>query len=228
MDSTGSRRFWAVECGGVANKDAYNVQELIDNRDQIWAEAVALYQSKEQWWLTEDEQQQSSEVNSKFDCVSIHEELIENWLCNNQGRTFTFEELSDEIYMETYEMADGTLGKRSKVIKLPTGGKWHKTILTSLGCLQLNNGNTARYKGRVGRFWVAPIENIPEIISVSQENYEVEFNADSTVKRVRKFGQEWVLLEDMSQEVREDWMKRYPKHETKIRNFPDKQERMFR
>jgi len=228
QDDTGSRRFWAVECNGEEHKEAYDEKDLVAIRDQIWAEAVHYYKQGEQWWLTYEEQVQSAETNSKFDSVSIHEELIETWLLENQGRTFSFEDLMDEVYMEAYTLSDGTVAKRNKAIKPPNNNKWHKTILVSLGCLQLNDGKSARHNGKIGRWWVAPTVDVAEIVSVSNENYELEFNDDNTVKRVRKFGQEWIPFESMSEQVQADWMKRYPKRDTKIRNFPDKQERMFR
>jgi len=43
-DSTGSRRFWPVACGAV---DVASIQR---DRDQLWAEAVAAYQSAEEPW----------------------------------------------------------------------------------------------------------------------------------------------------------------------------------
>jgi predicted P-loop ATPase len=46
-DETGARRFWPVKCGRL------NIPLLTEIRDQLWAEALALYLSDEAWWLTE-------------------------------------------------------------------------------------------------------------------------------------------------------------------------------
>jgi predicted P-loop ATPase len=46
-DETGARRFWPVRCGRL------NVDLLQDIREQLWAEALALYLSGEPWWLTD-------------------------------------------------------------------------------------------------------------------------------------------------------------------------------
>lgn len=46
-DETGARRFWPVRCGRL------NIDLLADIRDQLWAEALALYLSDEPWWLTD-------------------------------------------------------------------------------------------------------------------------------------------------------------------------------
>ncbi|HYI02841.1 MAG TPA: VapE domain-containing protein [Hyalangium sp.] len=49
-DETGSRRFWIV-----SGCTCIDVEKARQWRDQLWAEAVALYHAKEQWWLTPDE-----------------------------------------------------------------------------------------------------------------------------------------------------------------------------
>tara|TARA_R110000824_G_scaffold62094_4_gene164637 strand:+ start:1724 stop:2965 length:1242 start_codon:yes stop_codon:yes gene_type:complete len=45
-DSTGNRRFWPVHCGEI------KVDLLEEDVDQLWAEAVALYQTEKRWHLT--------------------------------------------------------------------------------------------------------------------------------------------------------------------------------
>jgi putative DNA primase/helicase len=51
-DPTGGRRFWPVECA-----DTINLDGLAGAREQLFAEALALYQAGERFWPTPEEQQ---------------------------------------------------------------------------------------------------------------------------------------------------------------------------
>jgi hypothetical protein len=62
-DPTGSRRYWVVQC--AYGKEA-NLEWLRDNRDQLLAEAVHLYRSGEQWWLTRDEDKRRALENDQY------------------------------------------------------------------------------------------------------------------------------------------------------------------
>lgn len=46
-DPTGGRRFWPVTVGDI------DLDRLKEDRDQLWAEAVAKFDAGETWWLTE-------------------------------------------------------------------------------------------------------------------------------------------------------------------------------
>jgi predicted P-loop ATPase len=46
-DETGGRRFWPLRCGNL------NLGQLRADKDQLWAEAVALFNAGCPWWLTD-------------------------------------------------------------------------------------------------------------------------------------------------------------------------------
>src|SRR5262249_5279943 len=48
-DETGGRRFWPIKCGAI------DLAAIKFDRDQLWAEAVALFDAGLPWWLTDKE-----------------------------------------------------------------------------------------------------------------------------------------------------------------------------
>ena len=64
IDRTGNRRFWPVNCGTI------DVAKLLADRDQIWAEAVARFDSGEKWWLPDEklarEEQRTRELREPW------------------------------------------------------------------------------------------------------------------------------------------------------------------
>ena len=52
-DETGSRRFWPIT---IPREARINLPLLREQRDQLWAEAVALYRSGAPWWFSREEE----------------------------------------------------------------------------------------------------------------------------------------------------------------------------
>ncbi len=74
-DPTGSRRFWPVRCG-VIDLDA-----LVRDRNQLWAEALVRFRSCAPWWLETPELQAlaTAEQDARFEIDAWTEKLNE-WL----------------------------------------------------------------------------------------------------------------------------------------------------
>jgi predicted P-loop ATPase len=60
-DPTGERRYWVIP---VSKK--IPIQMLEEERDRIWAGAVAAYKSGEQWWLTPEEDELLAQANKNW------------------------------------------------------------------------------------------------------------------------------------------------------------------
>lgn len=85
FDETGMRRFLPIYCTDI------NVQYAIDNRDQLWAEALYRYQQGETWWDIPDA---DKEQDARYD-YDAWEELVMAWIEKNEpyalpGQGFTF------------------------------------------------------------------------------------------------------------------------------------------
>jgi len=77
-DPTGARRFWPVTCRGMIDCDGLKAA-----RDQLWAEAVHLYEAGARWWLETPELEAlaTAEQDARF-VVDAWEEPIREWIGN--------------------------------------------------------------------------------------------------------------------------------------------------
>jgi len=78
-DETGARRNWGIKVGRI------DLDMFASVRDQLLAEAVARYESGEQWWLLpEEEPEQADEQESRRECHPW-EAPIRTWLAAASG-----------------------------------------------------------------------------------------------------------------------------------------------
>lgn len=76
-DDTGARRFWPILCGDI------NLEWLRINRDNLFGEAVTLYENGIPWWdVPEEDQKREAELRRDADSW---EQVIEHWLIGQSG-----------------------------------------------------------------------------------------------------------------------------------------------
>ena len=79
-DLTGSRRYYVVPVGKL------DVPFIRGIRDQLWAQAVYLFESGETWWLRGQEKTDQQSHNTQFEVVDAHEEYILDWIDANKPK----------------------------------------------------------------------------------------------------------------------------------------------
>lgn len=67
-DRTGNRRYWPLRV------KAARVQKIIADRDQLWAEAVAAFKNKEQWW------DNTTEFKRLCEAEQAERQIPDDWL----------------------------------------------------------------------------------------------------------------------------------------------------
>ena len=74
-DPTGGRRFWPVRCGLI------DLEALLIDRDQLWAEALVRFRSGAPWWLETPELQAlaAAEQADRFE-VDAWSDRVSQWL----------------------------------------------------------------------------------------------------------------------------------------------------
>lgn len=81
-DETGSRRFWPVLTTGV------DIAAVTAQRDQLWAEAVHLFRSGENWWMSDDEVAPLAAAHERHASADVWEPIVLRWVTDRLP-TFT-------------------------------------------------------------------------------------------------------------------------------------------
>ncbi len=123
-DETGARRFWPVKVGVIDS------EALEHDRDQLFAEAVALYRQGVKWWPDGDFEREhiKPQQDARFE-VDIWQETIGVWL---RGRD---KALVGEIAREALDMQTNRIGRQDQnriIAVLETLG-WKRSAKDSRG-----------------------------------------------------------------------------------------------
>jgi hypothetical protein len=73
-DPTGNRRFWPIVVGPAVDLDL-----LISQRDQLWAEALALYAAGESWWLSAEETIDLDKIHARHVVTDAWDAIVRTW-----------------------------------------------------------------------------------------------------------------------------------------------------
>jgi predicted P-loop ATPase len=124
-DPTGARRFWPVVCGGI------DLETLIRDRDQLWAEALVRFQDGMPWWLdtAELEALAKSEQEARYEVDAWTEKIVQ-WLA---GRTDA----------SVGEVLTGALGVARE--------SWSQTAQNRVAKILVNSGFERCRPGRTGQ-----------------------------------------------------------------------------
>ncbi len=130
QDTTGGRRFWPLRVGRI------DLNALARDREQLWAEAVALYNAGEQWHLTYEEELLAREVQDGRRQEHPYEEPIAQFLARRKDVTLG-EVLAEAIGKKTWNTNSAE-------------GRTVSQILT--GVFGWRRGKVARPDGRVNGY----------------------------------------------------------------------------
>lgn len=136
-DSTGNRRFWVIPV-----TQPIDFERLRDERDRIWAAAVALYKAGHAWWLTSEEDKQAAAIAEEYQLRDPWLDTISRYL-DGKNLVSTSELLSDCLQIDT--------ARQDRAAQC--------RVINCLRFLGWTNPTSARvYRGKRQRVWVAPIE----------------------------------------------------------------------
>lgn len=128
-DATGGRRWWPVRCGEVAHK------ALTRDRELLWAEAVARYDSGERWHpLPEDREELAAEVDARVQ-VDPWEEPVAAYLASRMAEVTVSDVLDAALKKERRdwtradEMRVGQILRRCGWTRIRRGGRGTRTYV---------------------------------------------------------------------------------------------------
>ena len=133
-DTTGNRRYWPVKVTAI------DLDGVVADREQLWAEAKVAYNAGEKWWIDEDEVSLVEVEQDARRDEDPWEARILAWLEEPERKLDRFFTASDVMWkVMSIQIKDQTQGHKSRV------GKILGAVKT---CMPRNNQN-----GIKGRSW---------------------------------------------------------------------------
>ena len=111
-DETGNRRFWPVKVTWL------RLDELVRDRDQLWAEAVARFKAGEAWWLDREIEALAAEEQEQRRQGDPWEEPILDWLGRQTKTEHTVAEiLSGALQREVGDWTQADLNRVARCLR---------------------------------------------------------------------------------------------------------------
>lgn len=121
-DVTGNRRYWTIECAALNHQHGLDMQ-------QVWAEALQLFQGGEGYYLTPDEMAALNNHNQEFQVIDPIEERLQTRLCWNapveSWAWKTATEILLKVGVDRPSIADAS--KASHMMRKLNGGKHRRS-----------------------------------------------------------------------------------------------------
>ncbi len=159
-----------------------NLAQLKQERDAIWAAAVAAYRKGESWWLDRDEEKLSAENNHRFEIVDEWQSAIANYLSGRESCSIS------ELLQNVFEYELGQIQRRDQMRVA--------NILTAIGC---QKAGQKQHQGKRQVVWVLPSKTHTQqemstpAIPVESESEAIENRTDNPsqeTEKVESFGVE--------------------------------------
>lgn len=108
------RRFWPIVCGSDGQK--INIEAITRDREQLWAEAVALYQGGHRWWL---EDQHITELERYQEVFLIDDPWaagVNEYMARNMGEGTT-RDIMDHLQLPASQQHTGNSRRLAKILR---------------------------------------------------------------------------------------------------------------
>lgn len=129
-----NRRFWPIQVGDFIDLDG-----LRKDRDQLWAEAVTLYNNGSNWWLDDKYNDDLKEHQSSFHIEDPWEVACNKGLADTQDEGVTIAEVINILELPQRDRHKGTVMRIAK-------------ILQKLGCTKKRS--SIPRNGIAGRYYI--------------------------------------------------------------------------
>lgn len=128
-DRTGNRRFWMVRC-----EDTINVEGIRDVRDQLWAEATALYARGVEWHLSPEEEALMAHEQEERVEEDPCEERVSEWLGKQGSTAIAVDALLENALGMSGATKNPVITRRVSAILQGLGYRRHKVTVEGRRC----------------------------------------------------------------------------------------------